>query len=140
MLTDDVISLYKKFRLLNYRHMFGKIREKDGSLSATEAFATDVIYLLGNPTVSQLADTLGISQPNATYKANNLSAKGYVTKTVSEDDRRECRLTVAERFHLYYDNANAPIQKAVEKLSTRYTPEEMELFGRMLRSLNEIIG
>ena len=66
MLTEEVIRLYKRFRLLNYREMFGRIREKDGSLSATEAFAADVIYLLEKPTITQLAETLGISQPSAT--------------------------------------------------------------------------
>ena len=139
MLTDEVIQLYKRFRLLNYREMFGRIREKDGSLSATEAFAADVIYLLEKPTITQLADTLGISQPNATYKVNNLAAKGYVSKSVSADDRRECRLSVSEKFHRYYDTSDQFIQNAVEKLEKEYSPEELEVFGRMLRALNEVV-
>ena len=65
MLSQEILDLYKKSRLMTYRAMFGRIREKTGSLSATEAYAVDVIYLLGSPTISQLAETLGISQPNA---------------------------------------------------------------------------
>ena len=76
MLSQEILDLYKKSRLMTYRAMFGRIREKTGSLSATEAYAVDVIYLLGSPTITQLAETLGISQPNATYKVNNLVAKG----------------------------------------------------------------
>ena len=72
MLSQEILDLYKKSRLMTYRAMFGRIREKTGSLSATEAYAVDVIYLLGSPTITQLAETLGISQPNATYKVNNL--------------------------------------------------------------------
>ena len=139
MLTDDVINLYKRFRLLNYREMFGRIHEKDGSLSATEAFAADVIYLLEKPTITQLADTLGISQPNATYKVNNLAAKGYVQKTVSEDDRRECRLSVSDRFHSYYDTSDRFIQDAVKKLEASYSPEALETFAGMLRALSEAV-
>jgi len=139
MLTDEIINLYKRFRLLNYREMFGRIREKDGSLSATEAFAADVIYLLEKPTITQLADTLGISQPNATYKVNNLAAKGYVQKTVSEDDRRECRLSVSDRFHSYYDTSDRFIQDAVKKLETSYSPEALEAFAGMLRALSEAV-
>ena len=139
MLTDEVIHLYKRFRLLNYRGMFGRIREKDGSLSATEAFAADVIYLLEKPTITQLAETLGISQPNATYKVNNLSAKGYVNKTVSEDDRRECHLHVSERFHSYYDSSDRFIHEAVKKLEAEYSPEELALFEKMLRSLSDAV-
>ena len=139
MLTDEVIHLYKRFRLLNYRELFGRIREKDGSLSATEAFAADVIYLLEKPTITQLAETLGISQPNATYKVNNLTAKGYVQKTASEDDRRECHLHVSERFHSYYDTSDRFIREAVEKLEAEYTAEELALFEKMLRTLGKAV-
>ena len=37
MLTTQITELYKRFRLMTYRKLFGRIREKDGSLSATEA-------------------------------------------------------------------------------------------------------
>ena len=139
MLTDQVINLYKRFRLLNYREMFGHIREKDGSLSATEAFAADVIYLLEKPTITQLAETLGISQPNATYKVNNLTAKGYVQKTTSEDDRRECHLHVSDRFHSYYDTSDRFIQEAVKKLEAEYSSEELATFEKMLHALGNAV-
>lgn len=139
MLREEISRLYRQFRLLHYRKLFGQIREKDGSLSATEAFAADVIFLLDEPTVTQLADTLGISQPNATYKVNNLSAKGYVLKMNSEDDRRECRLQVSEKFHNYYDTSDSFLHAALEKLRGQYTQEELALFESMLRSLNEAV-
>ena len=139
MLKDEISRLYRQFRLLHYRKLFGRIREKDGSLSATEAFAADVIFLLDGPTVTQLADTLCISQPNATYKVNNLSAKGYVVKSSSEDDRRECRLEVSEKFHNYYDTSDGFLLSALEKLREEYTNEQLALFESMLRSLNEAV-
>ena len=58
----QIKELYEHSRLEHYRELFGRIREKDGSLSATEAYAADVIYLLQNPTVSTFAEVLGISQ------------------------------------------------------------------------------
>ena len=36
MLSQEILDLYKKSRLMTYRAMFGRIREKSGSLSATE--------------------------------------------------------------------------------------------------------
>lgn len=137
MLTKEIIRLYKKFRLMTYRGLFGRIREKDGSLSATEAYTVDVIFLLGNPTITQLAETLGISQPNATYKANNLVAKGYVKKTASEDDKRECRLQVSDRFYKYYGDLDHFADAATATLEAEFTPEELELFRRMLRALSQ---
>ena len=80
MLLQTLRQLYRRLRLTSYRRIFGSIRERSGSLSATEAFSADVIQLMGAPTLSQFAQYLGISQPNATYKINNLVAKGYVEK------------------------------------------------------------
>ena len=137
MLNEEIIDLYKRFRLMTYRELFGRIREKDGSLSATEAYAVDVIFLLGNPTITQLAETLGISQPNATYKVNNLVAKGYVAKTIPTGDKRECRLSVSDRFYRYYGNLDHFADKASESLAKDYAPEELEKFSVMLRALGE---
>lgn len=140
MLYEQIKTLYETFRLANYREMFGRIREKDGSLSATEAYAADVIYLLKNPTVSSFAEVLGVSQPNATYKINNLEAKGYVSRTASDADRRECRVSVADRYHTYYDTNYPFITQGLEKLQAEYSPEELALLESMLRSLNNALG
>lgn len=135
MLSEEISRLYRTFRLLHYQKLFGRIREKDGSLSATEAFAADVIFLLDEPTITQLADTLGISQPNATYKVNNLCAKGYVIKTASEDDRRECRLSVSEKYHNYYDTSDSFLQSALEQLRGEYSGDQIALLEAMVTSL-----
>ena len=134
-----ITKCYEQFRLISYRSLFRLLRERDGSLSATEAFAVDVIYLLRGPTLKEFADCIGISQPNATYKVNNLAAKGYVNRHTPEGDRRECRLSVAERFHTYYDTSDSFIQTAVEQLGERYSGEELEKFEEMLRALNEAV-
>ena len=136
MLAAEIIHLYNRFRLMTYQALFSRIRERDGSLSATEAYTVDVIFLLENPTITQLAEVLGISQPNATYKVNNLVAKGYVQKTVSEDDKRECRLQVCDRFYRYFGAMDHFADGAGAALEAEYTPEEIALFQRMLRSLS----
>ena len=98
MLLQTFGALFRKYRLFCYRKLFAAVREKPGSLSATEAFSADIIHLLGSPTISQFAETIGISQPNATYKVNQLAAKGYLHKTVQAHDRREIVLTTSEKF------------------------------------------
>ena len=137
MLEKEIIELYKKFRLLHYRSMFSRIRERDGSLSATEAYAVDVIYLLGDPTLGQFADCLGLSQPNATYKVNNLIAKGYVVKAVSDTDRRECRLGVTDKFFSYYNTQREFISRAAGELEREFSPADLESFEKMLRALSD---
>ncbi len=139
MLYDQIKKLYEHFRLQHYRALFGRIREKDGSLSATEAYSADVIYLMGDPTVSAFAEVLGISQPNATYKINNLAAKGYVSRSVSDEDRRECRVSVGDRFFNYYNTDYPFISEGVKKLSQLYSPEQLAQFEHMLQDLTKAL-
>ncbi|MBR4940508.1 MAG: MarR family transcriptional regulator [Clostridia bacterium] len=139
MLSDEVKALYNKSRLMHYRTIFGHIREKDGSLSATEAFAADVICLLGSPTIKQFSDYIGISQPNATYKINNLIAKGYIEKIPSEGDKRETRVRVCNKYFAYSGEQDGFIDEAVEILKAKSTPGELETFEKMLRRLGDAV-
>ena len=60
MLLQTIEALFRKYRLFCYQKLFAAVREKPGSLSATEAFSADIIHLLGSPTISQFAETIGI--------------------------------------------------------------------------------
>ena len=80
MLEQNFQSVYEKFKLQFFRRLFSQVREREGSLSAMEAFSVEVIHELDAPTISQFADFLGISQSNATYKVNSLIRKGYIVK------------------------------------------------------------
>ena len=135
MLRQTLRRLYRQLRLSSYRSIFGAIRERSGSLSATEAFSADVIQLLGTPTLSQFAQCLGISQPNATYKVNNLVAKGYVEKLPSVEDRREIRIQPAEKLLRYLARGEGSLGQAEERLSEVYTQEELALTARVLDTL-----
>ena len=135
MLLQTLRQLYRRLRLTSYQRIFGSIRERSGSLSATEAFSADVIQLMGAPTLSQFAQYLGISQPNATYKINNLVAKGYVEKVPSPGDRREIRLQPAEKLRKYMERGEGGLEQAVQTLQKTYTDQQLELAARVLTTL-----
>ena len=135
----DFEVIYNEFRLKLYKHIFGIIGEKTGSLSATEYFAAEVVYLLGSPTVTEFAEYLNISSPNAAYKVRSLIDKGYLVKTRTED-KRSYRLSVTEKFTRYYhkeDSYGAYITKLLEK---RLTAEELayvkKIFRRYIEQIN----
>ena len=78
---------------------------------------------------------LGISQPNATYKINNLVAKGYVEKVPSPGDRREIRLQPAEKLRKYMERGEGGLEQAVQTLQKTYTDQQLELAARVLTTL-----
>ena len=112
-LEESISYLYRNLRLVHYRNLFCQVKEKAGSLSATEAFSAEVIYLLGQPTIGEFAAFIGISQPNASYKVNALVTKGYLERVSSDDDRREAHLNVTKKFLDYYGRQMPDVKDAV---------------------------
>lgn len=132
MLEENFTEVYEKFELQFFRRVFEKVRERDGSLSAMEAFSLEVIYLLREPTVGQFADFLNISQSNATYKVNSLIKKGYIERQNSQTDRREYHLVLSEKFLNYVGLFNNYAHTVMQRISERFSPEDVQRFDEML--------
>ncbi len=135
-IAEAVSELYKNLRLSHYRNLFVQLKEKAGSLSATEAFSAEVIYLLDRPTIGEFADFLGISQPNASYKVNSLVTKGYLERVSSDDDHREAHLFVTKKFLDYYGRQLPDMKSAVSTALSAFTEQEVQLLVRLFGKLN----
>ena len=129
MLQDSFINVYDKFKLEFFRRIFELVREREGSLSAMEAFSIEIIHALDEPTVGQFAEFLNISQSNATYKVNNLIKKGYLKKQNSSTDRREYHLVLSEKYYGYTDIMRGYVKTVMDRIEASFTPEETELFS-----------
>lgn len=132
MLENSFIEVYDKFKLHFYRRVFDLVRERDGSLSAMEAFSLEVIAMLNRPTVGQFADFLNISQSNATYKVNSLIKKGYLVRQNSTTDRREYHLVLSEKFYRYMGLLSSYEHTVMERIQTRFPAEDVQKFDEML--------
>ena len=132
MLEQSFVSVYDKFKLHFYRSVFDLVRERDGSLSAMEAFSLEIIHLLDEPTVGQFADFLNISQSNATYKVNNLIKKGYLERQNSATDRREYHLILSEKYYQYLDILSNYEHDVVNRIQTRFPREDLKKFDEIL--------
>lgn len=138
-MPTDFEEIYRYLRLAHYQNLFATINEKPGSLSATEAFSVEVIYLLGEPTLGEFADFIGISQPNASYKVNALVSKGYITKESGENDKRECRLVVTRKFRDYYGSQVPDISGITKQFSQEENAVLLKLSQRISKEITSII-
>ena len=132
MIETNFRSVFDKFELRFFRKIFDLVRERDGSLSAMEAFSLEVIYLLHEPTVGQFADFLNISQSNATYKVNSLIKKGYLERQNSPVDRREYHLVLSEKYYHYEDLLTSYQKTVIDRINERFSPEDLQKFDEML--------
>lgn len=136
MLEKSFTEVYDKFKLHFYRKVFELVRERDGSLSAMEAFSLEVINMLGQPTVGQFAEFLNISQSNATYKVNNLIKKGYLERQNSRTDRREYHLVLSEKFFNYMSLLSSYELTVMQRIRERFPREDVEKFSAMLEVIS----
>ena len=137
MLDENFEKVYDKFKLQFYRKVFELVRERDGSLSAMEAFSLEVIKMLDNPTIGRFADFLNISQSNATYKVNSLIKKGYLEKENSLSDRREYHLVLSEKYYNYIGLLTSYEQIVMERVKERFPPDVIERADKMLEIISE---
>lgn len=136
MLKENFCKVYDKFKLHFYRKVFELVRERDGSLSAMEAFSLEVIKMLDTPTVSQFADFLNISQSNATYKVNSLIKKGYLERQNSQLDRREYHLVLSEKYYKYIGLLSSYESTVTERIIARFPAEDVAKFDEMLQIIS----
>ncbi len=140
MMEKSFIEVYDKFKLEFFRRIFELVREREGSLTAMEAFSIEVIHALHEPTVGQFAEFLNISQSNATYKVNNLIKKGYLIRQNSETDRREYHLVLSDKYYGYTDIMRSYVETVTSRMREGFTAEESALFGQLLdRISNEMM-
>lgn len=133
MIEKNFSNVIDRFRFQFFRRIFDQIHEREGSLSAMEAFAVEIIDLLDAPTIGQFADFLNISQSNATYKVNSLMRKGYLVRQNSETDRREYHLILSDKYYRYMTLLTSYEDTVMERMKKRFSVEEIETFDRMLK-------
>ena len=113
-------GIYKAIKLNIYRNMFKKIKDQDEQLTSTEYFCLEIIYLMDKPTISQFADFLDISSPNATYKVKSLIKKGLVEKQKSKKDGREYLLVPTQKYFELFQNSKVAEETNLNKVKNNY--------------------
>lgn len=112
MLHKTFQEVYDVFKMNFYETLCMNCIE----LSMSEAFSLDIIHMLGTPTILEFANYMNISQPNATYKINQMIAKGYLTKKLCDDDKRSYTLHVTQKFLDLYRTNDLYIKEVLSEI------------------------
>lgn len=140
MLEKEFEKLYYKFRSNYCKNLFARVNDGEGSLSATESYCVEVIFLLDRPTVHEFAEYVNISLPNATYRISNLIRKGYIRKVPSEMDRREFHLEVTDKFLDSYGANTTFNAQLMKQIKEKFSSEEVAQLEEMISKIvNEIM-
>lgn len=127
-------KLYEAYCMEFYRYIFDAIEEEE-ELSPLEAITLEVINLLDKPTIAYLADFLGISKPNATYKVSCLVEKGYIERLRSKEDKREYHLIPTSKFYDYYKARKNYPDMIRDYVVEGFSNEEIEVAEKLVAKL-----
>lgn len=133
MLEKSFETLYLMFRSNYYKRMLETVGPKEGSLSSTESFCVEIIYLLDKPTISDFAQYLNLSVPNANYKINNLVKKGYVVREQSQTDLREYYLCVTDKFLGYYCLNDSVTALLIKRIQQTFSAQDVARLDEMIQ-------
>lgn len=134
---NDCWEVYDKFKINFYKSVCKQIDNSEDKLTMLEAITLEVIDILDEPTVNDVARFLEISQPNAAYKVGTLEKKGYLSKVQSTTDRREYHVILSDKYDEYADLKNNEINKVFCRLASSYTEEEREIYEKIFSNLHE---
>lgn len=136
MLEKSFNEVYEKFKLNFYKNIFKNFEDREASLTSAETISVEVIYALNRPTVSEYANFLNISHPNAAYKISSLVRKGYVKKIRSKDDRREFHLEVTDKFLSYNNLKYDYIVKVMERIREHFSEDDVKKLEEILSTIS----
>ena len=110
-----------------------------GKLTISEVFSVYLIDMLDGPSLKLFAETMGISQPNATYKVNTLMEKGYVEKLLSETDRRETRIYTTRKAKKIIQDVDSNPEMMEQQLRSRFTEQQLQTASEVFRVVLELM-
>ena len=138
MLEDNLHDIYLKLKLYYYRRIFRKISDREAdSLTALEAFCAEAIYALGQPTLTEFANFINVSQPSAAYKVANLERKAYEKKAKNSEDGRLVHLCVTDKFLQIYGSSERYVSILANRMKRKYTEEDLEKFSAIMQDISD---
>lgn len=131
-LRKTMEEIHSHILIRYYQKLFAHNNKEITNLNAMEISMLEIIYHLQQPTYSELSAFMHISQPNLTYRINNLIQKGYVESTTDEKDKRRHYLTVTGKFLDFYENDNEYLNQLSWKLLEQLSPTENQVLEKIL--------
>lgn len=111
----------------------------DITLSINEIHLIEMIGIAGEnlPTISEIANKIGITLPSVTVAVKKLVVKGYVEKIKNQADARSVKICLTRSGHKVYNIHRFFHLKMIENISDSFLEEEKNTLIKAMEKLNE---
>ena len=138
-LRKTMEEIYSHLLIRYYQKLFTQSNKEITNLNAMEISMLEIIYHLQQPTYSELSAFMHISQPNLTYRINNLIKKGYVESIPDEKDKRRYYLTVTSKFLDFYEIDDEYLNQLSRNILEQLSSSEIQVLGKILNITTRVI-
>ena len=111
--------------------------QKENNITNSEDHYLNIIFNLKKISLSKFAEVAKITKPAATQIINKYIEKGYVTKNVSEKDKRVCYIELTEKLKKYFNESYKKLNKIYSDCLSNLTEEEMLQLNTLLLKIND---
>ena len=107
------------------------------NLTQIQMHYLETIHLLGNPNITELANSLKLTKPTVKVAVDKLIERDYVYKVPSDEDRRSAHLHLTEKGNLINQMHDYAHKSIAESISRKLDKEELEA---LVNLLNEVLS
>lgn len=134
---NNFISLFE-----NIHDKFIDNFNKNNSMKSKEKITNnenrylEIIFNFRKMTLSKFAEKAKITKPAATQIINKYIDKGYVTKKISEKDKRVCYIELTEQLKKYFDESYNKLNKFYKECLDFLTEDEVKQLNNLLLKID----
>ena len=94
----------------------------------------------GKMKISDLSEMLALSNSTVSGILDRLEKQGFVERTRSDEDRRVVYVNVTDEFKKHKQEHFKEIEKKLESMMNKATPEELEIIFEGIDTLQKVIA
>ncbi len=129
-LVDDILAVYQLIRRTSH-----PIHREE--ITPEQYWLLRIVRPNGAPSISELAEALGVTGSSVTTACKRLEKAGLVTRERQQDDERMVRVMLTTQGHQHVEAWHLRRRKIVEQWLVGLEPQEQEMLQHLLERLLE---
>ena len=109
---------------------------KNYPINATEFSVMEFLYSKGEKSIQEIRDRILLASGSATYVVDSLEKKGYITRNVSQKDKRVTYIRLTEEGMKLIDDIFPIHKKNTKRIFEKINDKELVILKEILKKIN----
>ena len=109
---------------------------KNYPINATEFSVMEFLHSKGEKSIQEIRDRILLASGSATYVVDSLEKKGYITRNVSQKDKRVTYIRLTEEGMKLIDDIFPIHKKNTKRIFEKINDKELVILKEILKKIN----